>query len=110
MIAKDGARLHVIEQGKGDAVLWLQGLNAAAAAWAVQLAHFSQSYRGIAPDARGVGKSGQELLAQIPGEDITPRTPIAPGNATQVSTRPGGWRDFLRAPSESLRAPSLCRR
>ena len=57
MIAKDGARLHVIEQGKGDAVVWLQGLNAAAAAWAVQLAHFSQSYRGIAPDARGVGKS-----------------------------------------------------
>ena len=57
VIAKDGARLHVIEQGKGDAVLWLQGLNAPAAAWAVQLAHFSQSYRGIAPDARGVGKS-----------------------------------------------------
>ena len=57
MIAKDGARLHVIEQGKGDPVLWLQGLNAPASAWAVQLAHFSHSYRGIAPDARGVGKS-----------------------------------------------------
>lgn len=55
--ASDGVRLHVVEQGKGDAVLWLQGLNAPAAAWAVQLAHFSHSYRGIAPDARGVGTS-----------------------------------------------------
>jgi 3-oxoadipate enol-lactonase len=55
--APDGARLHVIDQGKGDAVLWLQGLNAPAAAWAVQLAHFAQSWRGIAPDARGVGQS-----------------------------------------------------
>ena len=57
MTAKDGVKLHVVEQGKGDAVLWLQGLNAPAAAWAVQLAHFAQSMRGIAPDARGVGKS-----------------------------------------------------
>src|SRR5437763_12478227 len=53
----DGARLHVLDQGKGDAVLWLQGLNAPAAAWAVQLAHFSQTHRSIAPDARGVGQS-----------------------------------------------------
>lgn len=40
-----------------DVVLWLQGLNAPAAAWAVQLAHFSRTHRCIAPDARGVGKS-----------------------------------------------------
>jgi len=38
-------------------VLWLQGLNAPAAAWGVQLAHFSRTHRCIAPDARGVGKS-----------------------------------------------------
>jgi pimeloyl-ACP methyl ester carboxylesterase len=55
--AADGTRLHVVEQGKGEPVLWLQGLNAPAAAWSVQLAHFSQSYRGVAPDARGVGQS-----------------------------------------------------
>jgi len=55
--APDGARLHVLDQGKGDPILWLQGLNAPAAAWAVQLAHFSQSHRSIAPDARGVGQS-----------------------------------------------------
>jgi len=38
-------------------VLWLQGLNAPGAAWAVQLAHFSRTHRCIAPDARGVGRS-----------------------------------------------------
>jgi len=57
VIAADGTRLHVVEQGRGDPVLWLQGLNAPAAAWSVQLAHFSQTHRGIAPDARGVGQS-----------------------------------------------------
>lgn len=57
--ASDGTRLHVVEQGQsGDAVLWLQGLNAPASAWAVQLAHFAASIRSIAPDARGVGQSG----------------------------------------------------
>jgi len=55
--AQDGARLHVVDQGKGDPVLWLQGLNAPAAAWAAQLAHFAQTHRSIAPDARGVGQS-----------------------------------------------------
>ena len=55
--ADDGAHLHLIDQGKGDPVLWLQGLNAPAAAWAVQLAHFGQSHRSLAPDARGVGES-----------------------------------------------------
>ena len=38
-------------------MLWLQGLNAPAAAWGAQLAHFGRSHRCIAPDARGVGKS-----------------------------------------------------
>lgn len=57
VIAPDGTKLHLVEQGKGDPVLWLQGLNAPAAAWAVQLAHFSQSHRSVAPDARGVGQS-----------------------------------------------------
>lgn len=55
--ASDGTKLHLLEQGKGDPVLWLQGLNAPAAAWAAQLAHFSQTHRSVAPDARGVGQS-----------------------------------------------------
>jgi 3-oxoadipate enol-lactonase len=61
VVAKDGVRLHVLDQKapdpRAEVVLWLQGLNAPAAAWAVQLAHFSRTHRCIAPDARGVGKS-----------------------------------------------------
>lgn len=55
----DGARIEFTDQGPrdGDAVLFLQGLNAPGAAWAVQLAQFGQTHRCIAPDARGVGKS-----------------------------------------------------
>jgi pimeloyl-ACP methyl ester carboxylesterase len=59
--ASDGARLHVVDQGPpdpaADVVVWLQGLNAPAAAWAVQLAHFSRTHRCIAPDPRGIGRS-----------------------------------------------------
>lgn len=57
--ARDGARLHVLDQGtaQGEPVLWLQGLNAPASAWSAQLAHFAQTMRNLAPDGRGVGKS-----------------------------------------------------
>jgi 3-oxoadipate enol-lactonase len=59
--AADGAQLHFADQRPADpsapAVLWLQGLNAPGAAWAVQIAHFARTHRSIAPDARGVGKS-----------------------------------------------------
>jgi 3-oxoadipate enol-lactonase len=55
--ASDGTKLNLIVQGQGEPVLWLQGLNAPASAWAVQLAHFAASFRSVAPDGRGVGKS-----------------------------------------------------
>jgi pimeloyl-ACP methyl ester carboxylesterase len=55
--ARDGAKLNVIVQGQHEPVLWLQGLNAPAAAWAVQLAHFAATFHSIAPDSRGVGRS-----------------------------------------------------
>jgi 3-oxoadipate enol-lactonase len=61
VVAADGARLHVVDQAAKDAhapdVLWLQGLNAPAAAWAVQLAYFARTHRCIALDTRGVGQS-----------------------------------------------------
>jgi len=70
---RDGVALHVVDQSPAgrapagaavdgaspvETVLWLQGLNAPASAWGVQLAHFARTHRSIAPDARGVGKSG----------------------------------------------------
>ena len=77
VITSDGVRLHVVDQrpqssrvpaapglhpaplesGEPDTVLWLQGLNAPAAAWTVQIAHFARTHRSIAPDQRGVGRS-----------------------------------------------------
>lgn len=63
-VAADGTSLHVIDQqatspeAAGEVVLWLQGLNAPASAWGVQFAHFNRTHRCIAPDGRGVGKSG----------------------------------------------------
>lgn len=69
----DGVKLHVVDlaprpfpsspapaeaQPDAPVVLWLQGLNAPAAAWNVQLAHFGRTHRSIAPDQRGVGQSG----------------------------------------------------
>lgn len=61
----DGVRIHAIDQrptgaaagSAAPAVLWLQGLNAPGAAWAVQLAHFGRTVRSLAPDSRGVGRS-----------------------------------------------------
>jgi pimeloyl-ACP methyl ester carboxylesterase len=66
--ARDGTRLHVLLQSPtelpqtespstGAPILWLQGLNAPASAWAVQMAHFARTHRQVAFDARGVGKS-----------------------------------------------------
>jgi 3-oxoadipate enol-lactonase len=78
VLAADGARLHVVDQAAKDAgapdVLWLQGLNAPAAAWAVQLAHFARTHRCIAPDTRGVGQSdapeGPYTTRQLAGDAL----------------------------------------
>jgi pimeloyl-ACP methyl ester carboxylesterase len=66
VITPDGVRLHVVDQrplpgapeaAEPEVVLWLQGLNAPASAWTVQMAHFARTHRSIAPDQRGVGQS-----------------------------------------------------
>lgn len=94
VIAADGARLHAVDQGKGDPVLWLQGLNAPAAAWAAQLAHFSQRHRSIAPDARGVGQSdappGPYTTAQMARDAIAVLDAAAIGRAHVVGLSLGG--------------------
>ena len=62
ILSADGTPIHYLDQrpaaASTEVVLWLQGLNAPAQAWAVQLAHFGRTHRSIALDARGVGKSG----------------------------------------------------
>src|SRR5947208_8132652 len=98
VVAKDGARLHVLDQKAPDpgaeVVLWLQGLNAPAAAWAVQLAHFSRTHRCIAPDARGVGKSdappGPYSTGQMAGDVLRVLDACAVDRAHLVGLSLGG--------------------
>jgi 3-oxoadipate enol-lactonase len=57
--ATDGIRLHYQEVGrpKGEPVLMIQGLGADMMGWALQRAAFSVSYRTIALDNRGAGRT-----------------------------------------------------
>jgi pimeloyl-ACP methyl ester carboxylesterase len=96
--APDGIRLHVIDQrpadAAADAILWLQGLNAPASAWAVQLAHFGRTHRCIAPDARGVGKSdapaGPYTTEQLAGDALAVLDACAVERAHVVGLSLGG--------------------
>lgn len=57
--ASDGIRLHYQEVGRprGEPVLMIQGLGADMMGWALQRAAFSLSYRTIALDNRGAGRT-----------------------------------------------------
>ena len=96
VVTSDGARLYVVEQGPREAepVLWLQGLNAPGAAWAVQLAHFGQTRRSIAPDARGVGRSdappGPYTTALLADDAVAVLDALQIGSAHVVGTSLGG--------------------
>ena len=98
VVAADGARLQVTDQRADDAaqepVLWLQGLNAPAAAWAVQLAHFTRTHRSIAPDARGVGRSdappGPYTTAQLADDAVRVLDACAVERAHVVGLSLGG--------------------
>jgi pimeloyl-ACP methyl ester carboxylesterase len=112
---QDGTRLHVLEQrpageqGEPQVVLWLQGLNAPAAAWAVQLAHFARTHRSIAPDQRGVGKSdapdGPYSTAQLAGDALAVLDAHGAERAHVVGLSLGG----AVAQELALRAPERVR-
>ena len=53
----NGARIWVHEQGDGPAILLIAGLSDPAEAWQAQIDAFSPSYRVIAHDNRGAGRS-----------------------------------------------------
>lgn len=96
--AADGAQLHYADQRPADpsapVVLWLQGLNAPGAAWAVQMAHFARTHRSIAPDARGVGKSdapkGPYTTAQMADDALRVLDACAVDRAHVVGLSLGG--------------------
>jgi pimeloyl-ACP methyl ester carboxylesterase len=49
--------LHYIDEGPGEAILFLHGLGSCGDDWILQTQVFAQHYRVIAPDVRGHGRS-----------------------------------------------------
>lgn len=57
--AVDGATLHYLDTGQGDAILFLHGLGSCGDDWVLQTPAFADAYRLIAPDLRGHGQSSK---------------------------------------------------
>ena len=55
--SSDGVRLHYLEAGTGPAIVFVPGWTMPAEIWEPQLRYFSKSFRVIAFDPRGQGKS-----------------------------------------------------
>ena len=63
-VTSDGARLHVVERGRGPAIVLVHGVALSAQCWNNQLADLSGEARVIAYDLRGHGEStlGRDAL------------------------------------------------
>jgi pimeloyl-ACP methyl ester carboxylesterase len=57
MLSVNGIRLHYIDQGAGDPVLFLHGFPEYSGAWRSVMAELSGRFRAIALDTRGVNRS-----------------------------------------------------
>lgn len=53
----NGVHIHYIEEGEGDALLFIPGLIGLSKAWEFQFPHFSKHYRCLSFDHRGAGES-----------------------------------------------------
>jgi 3-oxoadipate enol-lactonase len=58
-VEANGCRLAYVEAGTGEAVLLIHGLAGDHSAWTPQIEAWSRSFRVIAPDSRGAGRSTQ---------------------------------------------------
>lgn len=56
-IATNGIQLHYEERGAGEPVLLIMGITAPGSAWQLHAAFWSQRFRCIMPDNRGVGQT-----------------------------------------------------
>ncbi len=82
----DGVRLHYLEKGRGDVIIFIPGWTMPATIWKYQIDHFSKQYRVIALDMRSQGDSEkvseghypmrrardvQELIEHIDAKEVT---------------------------------------
>ncbi len=62
-VTVQGAKMHYVEQGEGDPVLFLHGNPTSSYLWRNIIPHVSPHARCIAPDLIGMGKSDKPALA-----------------------------------------------
>lgn len=55
----DGVKIHYLEKGEGETLLFVPGFLGPAEIWDYQIEHFSKRYRVIAMDPRSQGESGK---------------------------------------------------
>ena len=55
----DGSKIHYIEEGQGDPILFLHGIPTSSYLWRNVIPHLATLGRCIAPDLIGMGKSGK---------------------------------------------------
>ena len=59
VLTVNGVTLNTLDEGRGDAVIFLHGLGSCGEDWIFQTVHFCAIYRVVAPDLRGHGRSSK---------------------------------------------------
>src|SRR3989304_3120188 len=62
----DGVKIHYVEAGTGQAILFVPGWTMPAWIWEKQIAHFSKTHRVVAMDPRSQGESQQTTEGHYP--------------------------------------------
>ncbi len=62
----DGVRLHYLEAGQGDSIVFVSGWTMPAEIWEPQIRHFSARYRVVALDPRSQGESDRPSEGHYP--------------------------------------------
>jgi non-heme chloroperoxidase len=63
----DGVRLHYLESGRGETLLFVPGWTMPAAIWEAQMEYFGRTYHVVALDPRSQGESDKPAEGNYPG-------------------------------------------
>src|SRR5918998_881617 len=91
----DGVSLHYTDEGEGEPILLIHGFPLSSELWRPQRAALSGSYRVIAPDLRGHGRSdpphAQHSIDQYADEIVALLDELGIGQATIGGLSMGGY-------------------